>query len=93
MAGIYFSAITDWLRSIVPNAHSDGLLPSVCYNEASEEQLDDYRAHLEEEGQLSDQKMNIFDQLKDQQQAVKEDRAAQIVDKQVAFDPRQSAVR
>ena len=64
----------------------------MCYNEASGEQLVEFKAQLEEDGQLTAQKEQIFEQLQEQQQAVKEDRAADIVNLQIAFDPRQSQV-
>ena len=49
-------------------------------------------SELQQEGGMSNQKQQIFEQLKEQQQAVKEDRAADIIDLQIAFDPRQSRV-
>ena len=64
----------------------------VCYNEAGEDQLEEFMTEVQDDGAMSEQKMKIFEQLKDQQQAVKEDRAADIVDLQIAFDPRQSQV-
>lgn len=66
---------------------------TVCYNEAGEEQLEEFMTEVQDDGAMSEQKMKIFEQLKDQQLAVKEDRAADIVDLQIAFDPRQSRVR
>ena len=65
---------------------------SVCYNESSEDQLEEFMSELQQEGGMSNQKQQIFEQLKEQQQAVKEDRAADIIDLQIAFDPRQSRV-
>lgn len=47
---------------------------------------------LQESNDMNNQKKEIFEQLKEQQQAVREDRAAEIIDLQIAFDPRQSQV-
>ncbi|XP_067949035.1 uncharacterized protein [Watersipora subatra] len=63
---------------------------AVCYNEASEQHLGEFRSELEEGGQLTAQQEQIFSQLQEQQEAVKEDKAAEIVALQIAFDPRQS---
>ncbi|XP_067949990.1 uncharacterized protein [Watersipora subatra] len=63
---------------------------AVCYNEASEQHLGEFRSELEEGGQLTAQQEQIFSQLQEQQEAVKEDKAAEIIDLQIAFDPRQS---
>lgn len=67
---------------------------AVCYNEAGEQQLDQYMEELQVDdvSKVQEQRDIIYNHLKDQQLAVKTDKAAEIAEKRIAFDPRQSAV-
>jgi len=70
-----------WLRLFV-----------VCYNEAGEEQLDNYVEELQAAGELTQQKEEIITQLKTQQANLTSDKAAEMDNKQISFNAKQSHV-
>lgn len=66
---------------------------AVCYNEAGEQQLEQYMEELEStSGERQEQRDILFDNLKEQQMAMKTDKAAELAERRIAFDPKQSAV-